>query len=45
MVYYALKPLDRRNGLILSGEKCAMDKIQEESESNRKEEQWVEVLS
>ena len=30
---------------MLSGEKCAMDKIQEESEDDREEEQWVRVLN
>ena len=37
-----LKPLNRRNGY--AGEKCAMDKIQEESEDDREKEQWVELL-
>ena len=31
--------------LILSGEKCAMDKIQEKSEDYREEKQWVRLLS
>ena len=35
-----LKPLDRRK---VSGEKYAMDTIQEESEDNTEEEQWVRL--
>ena len=41
---HCIEATRQKKWLMLSDEKCAMDKIQDESKNDREEEQWVRLI-